>query len=156
MQLLVGIDLSDSTDQVVKEAERFATALSARVWLLHVVQPESADLYGAGYEPDTIGLEPDPQALRDALAKRFRAEHRQTQEIAGRLRAAGLETTALLMQGATIETILREASRLAVDMIIVGSHGQGALHQLLVGSVSEGILRKSARPVLIVPALKRD
>jgi nucleotide-binding universal stress UspA family protein len=156
MQLLVGIDLSDCTDQVVKVAERFATVLSARLWLLHVVQPESGEMYVAAYEPDSAGLAMDPQALRDALARRFRKEHRQTQEIAGRLRDAGLETTALLMQGATVETILREASRLEVDMIVVGSHGQGALYHLLVGSVSEGVLRKSTCPVLVVPTHERD
>ena len=72
MKLLVCVDFSQSTEKVVKQAERFATALSAKVWLLHVAEPEPQDIYLAGYEPDSIGLELDPQSLRDSLAKRFR------------------------------------------------------------------------------------
>jgi len=155
MKLLVGVDLSESTETVVNKAERFAKALSAKVWLLHIAEPEPADIYIAGYEPDSIGVGLDPQSLRDALAQRFHREHRQLQEIADRLRMAGLDATALLVQGATVDTILKEASKLEVDMIVVGSHGQGAIYKLLVGSVSEGVLRKSACPVLVVPTHER-
>ena len=35
-------------------------------------------------------------------------------------------------------------------MIVVGSHGHGALYHLLLGSVSEGIIRKTTCPVLVV------
>ncbi len=59
------------------------------------------------------------------------------------------------MHGPTVETILKEASKLEVDMIVVGSHGGNAMYQLLVGSVSEGIVHKSKCPVLVVPTLKK-
>jgi nucleotide-binding universal stress UspA family protein len=59
--------------------------------------------------------------------------------------------TALLVQGVTADTILEEAAKLAADIIVVGSRGKGALQQLVVGSVSEGVLRKSQCPVLVVP-----
>jgi len=151
MKLLVGVDLSESTQQVVQTVERFASALSAQVWLLHVASSDPADFYIATYEPDAIGYEVDPQTLRDSRAKRFRMEHREIQEIADRLRKAGVAATALLVQGETVESLLKEASKLEVDMIVVGSHGHGAVYRLLVGSVSEGILRKSRCPVLVVP-----
>ena len=145
MKLLVGVDLSDSTEKVVKKAEEIAKALSAQVWLLHIAEPE----------PDFVGLEAGPQSVRDSLAKGFHSEHFQIQKFADRLRQAGLHTTALLMQGATAETILKEASKLDIDMIVVGSHGRGAMYQLLVGSVSEGVLHKSECPILVVPTHKR-
>ncbi|MEN8131140.1 MAG: universal stress protein [Pseudomonadota bacterium] len=145
MKLLVGVDLSDSTEMVVKKAEEIAKALSAKVWLLHVADPE----------PDFVGFEVGPQSVRDSLSKSFHGEHCQIQEIADRLRKEGLDTTALLVQGATAETILKEASKLDIDMIVVGSHGQGAMYQLLVGSVSEWVLHKSECPVLVVPTHKR-
>jgi nucleotide-binding universal stress UspA family protein len=145
MKLLVAIDLSESTERVVRKAEELAKRLSAKVWLLHVAEPE----------PDFVGLGMGPQTVRDATAKDLHGEHRQIQEIAEGLRQAGVETTALLVQGATAETILAEASRLDVDMIVVGSHGRGAMYRLLVGSVSEGVLHKSAWPVLVVPTHER-
>jgi nucleotide-binding universal stress UspA family protein len=141
MNILVAIDFSDATETIVLQAEKIAAALSATVWLLHVAEPE----------PDFIGYQPGPQTERDFLAERFHAEHRSIQQIADRLRTTGLETTALLIQGATAETIVDQASKLKVDMIIVGSHGRGAMYQLLVGSVSEGVLRVAACPTLVVP-----
>jgi len=145
MKLLVCVDLSESTEIIVKKIEEIAIALSAKVWLLHNAVPE----------PDFVEFKVDPQAARESLAKKFHGEHRQIQELANRMRKAGLDTTALLVHGATVETILNEASELEVDMIVVGSHGRGAMYQLLVGSVSEGVLRKSRCPILVVPTHKR-
>ena len=155
MKLLVGVDLSDATEKVVKKAEEIAKALSAKVWLLHIAGPELPDNYILASGPGSIGFEADSQSYRDFLAERLHGEHQQIQEIADRLRKEGLDTKALLMQGATAETILREASKLDIDMIVVGSHGRGAMYQLLVGSVSEGVLHKSECPILVVPTHKR-
>jgi nucleotide-binding universal stress UspA family protein len=141
----VCVDLSEFTEIIVKTIEEIAKALSAKVWLLHNAVPE----------PDFVEFKVDPQAARESLAKKFHGEHRQIQELANRMRKAGLDTTALLVHGATVETILKEASELEVDMIVVGSHGRGAMYQLLAGSVSEGILRKSRCPILVVPTHKR-
>ena len=155
MKLLLGVDLSEATEKIVKKAEELAKELSAQVWIIHVTKPEPTDLYIAGHEPDLIENVADPQLVRDSIAKRFHSEHRQVQEIADRLRATGLETTALLVQGATVKMILKEASKLDADMIIVGSHGRGAMYQLLVGSVSKGLIHDSECPVLVVPTHKR-
>ena len=145
MKLLVAVDLSEATQIIVQKAEELAMALSAKIWILHNAEPE----------PDFVEFKVDPQAAREALAKKFHNEHLQVQDIANQLRKTGLDATALLVHGATVETILKEASDLDVDMIIVGSHGRGAMYQLLVGSVSEGILHKSRYPVLIIPTHKR-
>ena len=51
--------------------------------------------------------------------------------------------------------ILEEAERLEAEVIIMGSHGHGALYDLIVGSVTEGVLRKAKCPVLVLPS-KRD
>jgi len=141
MRLLVALDLSEPTELIVKKVEELAKEMSAQVWVLHNAEPG----------PDVLEFRADPQTARDSLAEKFHREHRQIQEIAKRLRKEGLEATALLVHGPTVETILKEASDLDADMIIAGSHGRGAVYQLLVGSVSEGLLRKSRCPVLIVP-----
>jgi nucleotide-binding universal stress UspA family protein len=145
MKLLVAVDLSESTQTIVDKVEEINKEYPAKVWILHNAEPE----------PDFVEFKVDPLAARENLAKKFHNEHRQIQEIANRLRKAGLEATALLVHGATVETILKEASDLDVDMIVVGTHGRGAMYQLLVGSVSEGILHKSPYPVLVIPTHKR-
>ena len=145
MKLLVCVDLSDSTEIIVKKIEELAKSLSAKVWLLHNALPE----------PDVVEFKMDPRAARESLAKKFHVEHRQIQDFAERLRNAGIEATALLVHGATVETILQEASDVDADMIVVGSHGKGAVYQLLLGSVSKGVLHKSSLPVLVIPTHKR-
>ena len=144
MRLLVALDLSEPSELIVKKAEELAKEMSAQVWILHNAEPA----------PDVLEFRADPQAARDSLAEKFHREHRQIQKIAKRLRKEGLEATALLVHGPTVEVILKEASDLDVDMIVVGSHGRGAVFHLIMGSVSEGILRKSRCPVLIVPTRK--
>jgi nucleotide-binding universal stress UspA family protein len=145
MKLLVAVDLSDSTQTIVDKVEEITKKYPAKVWILHNAEPE----------PDIVEFKVDPLAAREDLAKKFHNAHRRVQEIADRLRKGGLDATALLVHGPTVETILKEASDLDVDMIVVGTHGGGKMHELLVGSVSRGILRKSGYPVLVIPTHKR-
>ena len=141
MKLLAGVDLSRSTDKIIATMEAIAKPLSAKIWLLHVAEPE----------PAFIGYDVGPQAVRDSLSETYHKELRQVQGLAERLRSAGVDATALVVQGATVETLLSEAEKLEVDMIVMGSHGHGAVYQLLVGSVCEGVLRRATCPVLVVP-----
>ena len=145
MKLLVAVDLSESTERVIEKAEGIARALLAKVWLLHVAEPE----------PDFVGMKAGPPTERDYFSERYHAEHRQLQAMADRCRKSGLDTTALLVQGPTAETVLNKAAEFQVDLIVVGSQGRGAMYQLLVGSVSEQVLHKSRCPVLVIPTQKR-
>jgi nucleotide-binding universal stress UspA family protein len=59
------------------------------------------------------------------------------------------------VEGEAAETMLKEASKLDADIIVVGSHGRGTMYQVLVGSVSEGVIHRSECPVLVVPTHER-
>ncbi|MDP6437587.1 MAG: universal stress protein [Gammaproteobacteria bacterium] len=48
---------------------------------------------------------------------------------------------------------LYPVSTYGTDIVIVGSHGRGALRQLLVGSISEEVLRHAKCPVIVIPVL---
>jgi nucleotide-binding universal stress UspA family protein len=52
--------------------------------------------------------------------------------------------------------ILAEIHKLQADLVIMGSHGRGAIYRTLLGSTSEGVLHRSSCPVLIVPPLGRE
>ena len=145
MNILACIDLSESTEKVVNKVAEIAKTISAKLWLLHIAEPE----------PDFVGTKVGPQSVRDSLSKRFHQEHRQIQEIADRMRKEGIDTTALLVQGSTVESILVKASKLKADMIVVGTHGRGAMYQLIIGSVSEGVIHKAKCPILVVPTHER-
>jgi len=146
MKILVCVDLSDSTEEVLKRIEKLCRPLNAKIWLLHSAMPE----------PETIEFKVDPIEARESLAKKFHHQHRQIQELAERFRKSGVDATALLVHGKTVDTILTEAADLDIDVIVVGSHGHGAMYQLLVGSISEGVLQRSSIPVLVIPTHERD
>ncbi|MFH1183689.1 MAG: universal stress protein [Chloroflexota bacterium] len=135
------MDFSDATDAVVARATDLAKALQAQVTLLHVAAPE----------PDFVGYEPGPQSVRDTVAKHVHEEHKHLQMLEKKAAGMGVQVASLLIQGYTVEKILMECERLKPDLIVMGSHGHSALHQLLVGSVTEGVLRKATCPVVVVP-----
>lgn len=143
--IIVPVDFSDQTDVVLQLAGQLGLAFGAHVWLLHVAAPE----------PEFIGYRPGPDSVRDQVAKGLRAEHQQVQLLAKQLGSRGVEVTALAVQGPTVEKILAQMEKLDADLVIMGSHGHGAIYRTLLGSVSEGVLHDAACPVLIVPVKDR-
>jgi nucleotide-binding universal stress UspA family protein len=141
MKILAAIDLSEATAKIIAVVEYLAKATNAEVRLLHVAEAE----------PDFVGYDAGPEVVRDQVAKEFRDEHRGVQKYADSLREAGIEAGALLIKGSIIDTVLKEAKRFEADLLVVGSHGFGALYDLLVGSSSRGILKDTQIPVLVVP-----
>ncbi len=60
-------------------------------------------------------------------------------------------TEPALVMGHTAAELTRLAGEGDVELVVVGSHGHGGLHHLLMGSVTEDVLRRSPVPVLVVP-----
>ncbi|RYD51562.1 MAG: universal stress protein [Verrucomicrobiaceae bacterium] len=48
--------------------------------------------------------------------------------------------------------VLDYVQKIGGDLVIVGSHGHGAVASLLLGSVAEGMVRKAVVPTLVIPA----
>jgi nucleotide-binding universal stress UspA family protein len=141
MNILAAIDFSDATDKVLRITKLLGHSTNAKVWLVHVAEPD----------PDFVGYKGGPDVVRDQVAAEYHEEHRKIQAAAEELRADGIETTALLMQGSIVETILDLAKSNDIDLLVAGSHGHGAVYDMLIGSISEGIVRKAPCPVTLVP-----
>lgn len=144
MNILAAVDFSDVTKDVQHTLRRICAALPAKLWLVHVAPPD----------PDFVGYGAGPHAVRSQVAAEHRERHQQLQKLADDLRADGIDATALLVQGPTVETLMEEAVKLQSMLIVLGSHGHGAVYDLLVGSVAEGVVRRSKIPVLLVPAVR--
>lgn len=140
-KILVPVDFSKVTEAALRTAAALAGPLQAELILLHIAAPD----------PEFVGYETGPASVRQAVAHQLAAEHKRLQELQHDLEGKSLRVTALLIQGYTVEKILAEAERLPADLIIMGSHGHGGLHHLLMGSVAEGVVRKAPCPVVLVP-----
>ncbi len=140
--ILAAVDFSTNSGAVVDTAAALAKGLDAKLFILHVAAPD----------PDFVGYAAGPSEVRDTIAGALRAEHRDLEALAARASAGGIDTEPLMIQGPTIEAIVHKAGDLDADIIVVGSHGHGALLRALLGSVSMGVLRTAGRPVLIIPS----
>ncbi len=145
MNVLVAVDLSSASQKILHYVKTLALGLSAKVWLLYAEKPE------LGF----VGLGPSQQPVEGQVAQEFHKEHKELQNEADKLRNTGIDTGVLLVQGSAVEVILHESRKLKTDLIVVGSHGHGAVYHLAVGSVSEGVLHRSSCPVLVIPTHDR-
>ncbi len=139
--ILAPIDLSDAAAGVTSEARALAGILGGKVSLLHVVPP-----------PVVIN-EYSPEAERLADEEQQSAEQ-SLEYWQQNLKNEGVETEIALRHGPPVATILDEAVRTNADYVVMGSHGHGALYNLLVGGTASGVIQKSPCPVVIVPTQK--
>lgn len=139
--ILVPVDFSSLEPAVTACAANLANRLRAKLVLLHVEAPE----------PDFVGYQAGPQSVRDSVARSIHGDAQTLHALRDRLRAQGREVDCLLIQGPTVEKIVEEAVRLKADYIVIGSHGHGNLFELVVGSVSDGVIRRAPCPVVVVP-----
>jgi nucleotide-binding universal stress UspA family protein len=142
MNILAAVDFSAFTEPIVAAVERIAAAVpGTRIWLLHVAEPN----------PSFVGYEAGPTVVRDQVAAEYREERHRLQAYADGLRRAGRDVTPLVVQGAIAETILAQADALDAGLIVMGSRGYGAIAELIVGGVSNAVLKRATCPVLIIP-----
>ncbi|MBI1367817.1 MAG: universal stress protein [Planctomycetes bacterium] len=140
-RILIAVDFSTSSRHVVDTGAALAKRLGAAVVLVHV-------------EPPDLAMASDEVSLETAMvseASRIQQGHRELQSIAARLKEQGLCVTAHLMQGPPVDRILEEARRSQAQLIVIGTHGHGAVYEALIGSISTGVARKSTCPVMLVP-----
>ena len=139
--ILVPTDFSEPSIDALKYAKDLATALKASIHLLHIVQDPLAEPWGLeSYGP----LPPD-------IFKEIKARARK--ELEESLPEAERKTynaTLALAEGAPFSQIIEYAKLHPIDLIVMGTHGRGALAHAILGSVAERVVRYAPCPVLTV------
>ena len=161
-RILVPIDFSDVSPPVIDLARQLAKALSAEIHLVHVKEFAAAAApgtlgYGLAGMPElapmagvpVLGFEPMPQTIPEDEGQTSKLAKWQ-EEIA----QDGITVSLHEPTGTVAEEILKQADELNADLIVMGTHGHGAMYKLLVGSATKGVLKHSTRPVLLVPGPK--
>ncbi len=144
MKILVGIDYSKSSGDVVSAMVKQFRTENTEVRILHVLQPSAPapPQMAPGYAPE---LE-DQKKPAEELVER----------IASQLRSAGFKVDALVEVGDIRESIIDSAEEWGADLIVVGSHGQRGIQRFLLGSVAEFVARHAKCSVEIVRSLKSN
>lgn len=144
--ILVPVDLSAATPRVCAAACDLARLIDGRLVLLHVVAPPPVIMN------DYYAFETGH--LVQALAAAEKSATRKLQALARRF-AKRCPVQTQQVTGQPVGTILAKARALKAAYIVLGSHGHGAMFDLIVGSTTHGVLRKARCPVLVVPMERR-
>lgn len=143
--LLVPLDFSDTAGRLLTAAQEEARVRGAGLFLLHVIEPAA----------EVAGFETDPEMMRlrigQDLANEERIEVVRLNDLAEEIRGRGVDCNAAVKVGLPADEIIAAAKELNAALVVMGSHGHGALYHLFTGSVVTGVLKKIDRPVLVVP-----
>ena len=135
-RLLLATDLGEASESATAEAFDLAASLGAKLLAVSVIDPGSLLLPGGRF-----------RARIDQVRERL---ERDAQALVARGRERGIDVTFMVWTGDPGDQIVAAAEAEGVEMIVVGSHGRGTVGRLLLGSVSEKVVRSAACPVLVV------
>jgi nucleotide-binding universal stress UspA family protein len=137
--ILIPLDGSSLAECVLPHGLTVARALGARASVLQVVeQAEAAGRTGA--------IDPLEWHYSEAQAGAY------LQEVAERLRLAGLPTAQVLLQGDPAERVIDHAQAEHADLILLSSHGRSGLSGWNVSSVVQKILARAYLSIMLIPA----
>jgi len=139
-KILYPTDFSDRSKKALAYLVQLKNAGEKEVVILHVVDTRNLHI------PEIFSMM-DLSTLGEKQAEKAVAE---ASSIAGLLNNAGLKTRVRIERGIPFKEILRVAKEEDVSLIVIGSHGASNVEEMLLGSVSEKVIRKSKVPVFVV------
>lgn len=141
------IDFSDFSRRALDHAVAIARRYQSTITAVYVCPTFPAIAYGAGIGPVA------PIVLTDGDREQLRLDLRKFVETE---LAPGVSIDTSIREGDAVTEILDEAASRKADLLTVGTHGRSGFERLLLGSVTEKLLRKARCPVLTVPRRHPD
>jgi universal stress protein A len=132
-KILCPVDFDDSSLKAVRLARRLAQREEGMVYLLHIVEPT------------------DPLVVSAPLIERRNETDSRVllkQIVAAEL--VGVQHETLLRQGSPAAETVRAANEVKADLIVMATHARHGFSHLVLGSVTEKVVRESSCPVLTV------
>lgn len=140
-KILLATDFSEASDAALDYARTLSTAFGATLHLLHVLEDLAAHAWTTEvYVAALPGVHEEMERqARERLEQLMSAEERAERGVVLALR-----------NGSPFVEIVRYARDEQMDLIVLGTHGRGAIAHMLLGSVAERVVRKAHCPVLTV------
>ena len=137
-KILCPIDHSDCSKEALKYAVSFAMKEEAKLLLLHII-----DIRSFNEELDAISKQiPDEETFEQLRIKLLDCIPEAIRD--------DMDVEAIVIQGIPFVEIISTAKEKEIDMIVIGSHGRTGISHMMLGSVSEKVVRKAPCPVLTV------
>jgi nucleotide-binding universal stress UspA family protein len=142
--VLVATDFGEASDTALDYGRALARTFGARLHLLHVTENVYMKTVGGDAY---VTVFPDLQKDVDDAARK---------QLEERVDADTPTTVVLLTSNTAAASIIEYAKTHPIDLIVVGTHGRGAVAHLLMGSVAERVVRAAPCPVLTVRRPERE
>lgn len=140
-RILCPMDLSDCSRHGFDHAVAIARWYGASITILHVFETVPVAAYATGSGSPGAVLTPPERAL--VLADLEGIVAAETRD--------GLSVTIRRAEGHAHAEILRASMEMKPDLVVIGAHGRSGFQRLILGSVTEKVLRRAPCPVLSVP-----
>ncbi len=139
-KILYPTDFSDVSSMALDYINKLKEGGAETVILLHVIDQRGFQAIDQSAGINSIEMETQ---IKEQARK-------QLSEVEDRLKKSGFQVKSLLQTGFPVREILKAEKEEDVSVIVIGSHGKSNLEEMFLGSVSEKVIRKSKRPVLVI------
>ncbi len=156
--IIVPLDGSDASRQVLPYARSIAKTVGATLRLIGVLEPlnrvDNLSRMGSGAQnapmsQSELVLSEDWRALVGGLRREARE---RLDAAAEEIRSQGIETTVELLEGEAAEQIIAAGNRAGESLIAMSTHGRSGIGRWMLGSVTDKVVKHTATPVLIIRA----
>lgn len=138
-KILVPTDFSDFSQQALEFALSLAEQFRAKLYVMHV--------WEMAMTSSLLPPEPYPESV---LTEQQKAAAEHLAKVTNELKASGFDAEPVFAFGKPYMEIVRAATELDVDLIVLASHGRSGISHLLLGSVAEKVVRLAPCPVFTV------
>jgi nucleotide-binding universal stress UspA family protein len=155
-KILVPIAFTENCDKAKRFADALAAQFKAEVELLHVVEASPYEVYMQRGITENVPLYemagatvPNPHqrfVVKDVMEE----TRHELEKIAGQ-NGNGAKHKVEVKHGHAVDEILREIETYKPDLVVMATHGRTGIKHLVLGSVTEKIVRLSPVPVLTLP-----
>jgi nucleotide-binding universal stress UspA family protein len=147
--ILAAIDQSRHAHAVISRAAELASLLRTDLVVLTVLDPDPMRKFNLDEERNRIAGFHRELIFKHFSKKGIALESSTAAEAVFRYNAAGIRIHSMAIAGSPVQSICNLSDRLKVDLVIVGNRGL-SMGGLVLGSVSEGVVHKCSRSVMVV------
>ena len=158
-RILYATDLSENARYAFGYAVSLADRYNAKISIINVVEELSP--FAQSMVEDIVGTEKLQTLQKEKKSKVFESIRQRLDEFCQQTIqeipecSLAVERT-IVESGQPVDAIIRHAEEVDADMIVMGSHGQGMLADVTMGSTSRRVLRRCSRPVLVIRLPEND